>query len=320
MRTPYPIFWIEMMTLPSPQTADDKSVANWAQATLYALLISLFVLARFYYWFSIADRYAIFLYNHLGATPFDQVTRSRYWMAGLVAAGEVMILGILLNWAIGRIMMRHCREYHPPQWQHIWALCAPVLAIGILIITMTTNSPTLLFPDALASAAATLVGLALALMLGSLTAQKSYDLIWLAFDGVGLMPVLLLLRVVELPSRGISLPFSPYVTYPVAAGTVAIGGIWLIVMTGLRIWQHKQTPSAGALLATGLAHSYLLMPVAHHWLATPPDWRYISTSSNFFALNPVVQVVVFLTAATMALGATHIRCALETSHHGQNPA
>jgi len=40
-------------------------------ALLHAVPISLFVLGLFYYWFDVADRYAIFLYGHLGATPFD---------------------------------------------------------------------------------------------------------------------------------------------------------------------------------------------------------------------------------------------------------
>ena len=59
---------------------------EWRRAALHALPIAVFVLGLYGYWFGIADRYAVFLYEHLGATPFDAVTRSRYWMAGLVAA------------------------------------------------------------------------------------------------------------------------------------------------------------------------------------------------------------------------------------------
>ena len=44
-----------------------------------------------YYWFAVANRYVIFLHAHLDATPFDDVTRSRYWIAGLVASGIVMV-------------------------------------------------------------------------------------------------------------------------------------------------------------------------------------------------------------------------------------
>ena len=52
----------------------------------HALPISMFILGLFCYWFAIAERYVTFLYGHLGATPFDDVTNSRYWMAVMVVA------------------------------------------------------------------------------------------------------------------------------------------------------------------------------------------------------------------------------------------
>jgi hypothetical protein len=303
----------------APPSGHNRPPTHWVRAALVALPISLFILARFYGWFAVADRYAIFLYNHLGARPFDPVTRSRYWMAGLVAAGEVMVLYTVAHWCIGQIAALRDREVSPPTWWRVWTLCAPVLAVGILIITMTANSPTLPLPDALASVAATLAGLALALLPGEWAAQQPCDLAWLAADGAGLMPVLLLLRVVELPGRGLSLPFTPEMVIPIAIGAVAAGAIWLAIVTGLRLWRHRPTPGAGALLATGLALSYLLMPVVHHWLATPPGWRYITTASNFFALSPLVQAAAFLVAGAMALGITHLRCALESRCAGTRP-
>jgi len=62
---------------------------------LHALLIRGGVLALFYYWFVVANRYVIFLYMHLDATPFDERTRSRYWMAGLVATGHRLFLPVV---------------------------------------------------------------------------------------------------------------------------------------------------------------------------------------------------------------------------------
>ncbi|MCP4422626.1 MAG: hypothetical protein GY805_38945, partial [Chloroflexi bacterium] len=65
-------------------------------ALLHALPVSGLILILFYYWFAIADRYIIFLYNHdMGpvvpdTSPFSRVTASRYWMAALVASGGVM--------------------------------------------------------------------------------------------------------------------------------------------------------------------------------------------------------------------------------------
>ena len=63
----------------------------------HALPISLFILGLFCYWFAMADRYVTFLYGHLGAIPFDDVTNSRYWMAGLVASGAVMVVADFLT-------------------------------------------------------------------------------------------------------------------------------------------------------------------------------------------------------------------------------
>jgi len=69
-------------------------------ALAHAVTITLFIFALFYKWFAVDDRYAVFLYNHLNATPFDEVTSSRYWMSGLVVSGAVMVLYIAANWLL----------------------------------------------------------------------------------------------------------------------------------------------------------------------------------------------------------------------------
>ena len=274
--------------------------AGWKSALWHAMPVSLFVLGLFYYWFAVADRYAIFLYEHLGATPFDAVTGSRYWMSGLVASGMVMVAYTLINWLLGRSRP----TYRPPRWWQVWALCVPPLAVGIPLITMTANHPTLPPGYAAACVGATLVGSALALAPGSWAAQQPVDLGWLIFDGAGLMPVFMLLRAVELPARGlVSVP----VAYLFALGGMLAAALWFGMMTGLRRWRHKSQPSAGSLLAAGLGLSYLLLPVVHHFGATPPDYRYISTASNFFAFNLWLQLVVLLVAALLAMGITQLR-------------
>lgn len=280
------------------------SLIEWKPALLHAVPISLFILSLFYYWFAAADRHAIFLYGHLGATPFDDVTSSRYWMSGLVASGAVMAMYTLANWLLGRVAASRRRVYCPPAWWRVWALCAAPLVVGIPAITMTLNSPTLPLSNGTACVVAALTGLALALAPGSLAAQRPFDLGWLMLDGVGLMPSLLLLRAIELPSRGL-------VSVPVAClaalgGTLA-GVVWLGVMTGLRAWRHKSPSSAGTLFVAGLCLSYLLMPLVHHLLFVPSEYRYISTLSNFFAFNIGVQFMAFFVAATLAIGVTRLR-------------
>lgn len=51
--------------------------ADWWRAALHATPVAVLVLGLFYHWFAVADRYAVFLYDHLGATPFDAITSSR---------------------------------------------------------------------------------------------------------------------------------------------------------------------------------------------------------------------------------------------------
>jgi hypothetical protein len=57
----------------------------------------------------------------------------------------------------------------------------------------------------------------------------------------------------------------------------------------------------------GLSESYLLLPLAHHLLATPLAYRYISTASNFFAFNLGLQILVFGVATGLAVVAVWLR-------------
>ena len=283
-----------------------KRPGTWGAAVLtglphllFALPVTLTILGLFYYWFAVADRYVIFLYGHLGATPFDAVTSGRYWMSGLVACGAVMVVYMAANWLLGRVTAWRGRDYRPPLWWQVWALCVPPLVVGLPIITMTLDWPTLPFPNAAACVTTTLIGLALALAPGAWAARRPLDLVWLVLNGLGLMPSLLLLRAIELPGRGL---VSAPTAYLVALGGTFAGAAWLVVMTGLRRWRRRPHPGAGAVFVAGLCLSYLLMPLVHHLLFTPSAYRYISAASNFFAFNVGVQLLAFSVAAMLAIG------------------
>jgi hypothetical protein len=289
---------------------------NWRLPLLEATLISIFILGLFYYWYGLANRYIVFLYGHTAAgipqaQPFDEMTSSRYWMSGLVAAGAVMALYTATNWLRGRVAAWRKKRFVPSTWWQVWVLGAIPISIGIPAITMTMNSPTL--PPALAAAcaAATLLGLAVALLPGKWAAERPLDLIWLVADGVELMPALLLLRAVELPGRGLSVSYSA--AWLLAIGGLLAGSAWLAGMSMLRLWRRKETPGAGALLLAGLGLSYVLMPLAHYLLTTPPAYRYISTASNFFAFNLGIQFLAAIVATGLAVGVTHGRRRLRRS-------
>lgn len=283
---------------------------RWRRAAPEGIVITLFILGLLYYWYAVADRYAIFLYGHTtvgitNAQPFDDVTVSRYWMAGLVATGAVMVLYITANWLWGRVAARRNRTFVPADWRRVWALCAAPLGVGIPAITMTVNWPTLPAGLALQCVVATLVGLAIALLPGRWAAERPLDLLWLAMDGVGLVPVLLLLHAVELPARGISM--SQTTAWLVSGGSVVFGLIWLGGMTLLRCWRRKAMPGVAALFLSGIGLSYVWLPLVHHLLGTPPAWRYISTASNFFAFNFGLQLLALVVAGGLAVGATTAR-------------
>lgn len=291
-------------TYNSRQVPAARRAHEWLRVLLYAILISAVVLGLFYYWFVTANRHIIFLYGHLGAAPFDDMTNGRYWMSGLVASGGVMIGWLLWHWFTGRLVALRYRRYDPPVWWQVWLLCLPPLAVGIPLITMSGNHPTLPLPLAASCAAVTLVGLAFALWPGAIIAQRPAACGWLGLYGLGLMPLLLLLRSVELPARGLSTTTNAWLA---AGGSLVGSWCWLALVSFLhtrRASPVNSAPpvnSASQLLAAGICVSYLVLPLFHHLFFTPPDYRYITTSGNFFAFNPVVQIASFAAACATAV-------------------
>jgi hypothetical protein len=274
---------------------------------LYVSVIVAFLLGLYTYWFVIANRYLIFLYGHLGATPFDARTSSRYWMAGLIATGLLAVLYTLLHWFLGRMAGLRRRLYAPPSWQQLWLCAALPLAAGILLITMTQNRPTLPLSLAAALVAATLGGLALALWPAAWAAQKPAELTWLVLLGAGLMPTLLLLRAVELPSQGL---VAGHYAYTIALGGSLVGWLWLLFAIWLRRRRRMPEMDWRAICWMGVGLSYLLMPLVHYLLFTPPAYRYLTASTNFFAFDWRMQGMVLLAAVLMAWFSTRTKRAL----------
>lgn len=252
----------------------------------------------FYTWFAVANLYLIFLYGHLEATPFDAITRSRYWMAGLVATGFVLVAYSALHWTLGRFAALRHRKHRPPDWWRIWLLCALPLGVGILWITMRLNWPTLPLGLALACVASALAGLALALAPASIVAQQPIRLIWTILYGLGVVPSLLLVRAVELTELTGAL-----VAYAVAVAAPLAGALWIALLRRVRVPRPTPVELAVAALCIG----YLLLPVAHYLLFTPPDYRYITASANFFAATWGVQLLTFGVAGGLVAWATGMR-------------
>lgn len=294
-----------MIRLPGEPGTSNR-LGLWRSALLHAFLMAALILGLFYYWFAVADRYIVFLYQHdMGplvpdTSPFSRVTSSRYWMAGLVASGEVAILYGVVNWLLGRIMPK----YHAPKWWRVWAICAALLLVGIPGITMTVNQPTLPASNAGQVTVITLLGLALALMPGRLAAECPGKLIWLSADGFGLALVLMNLIHLEELSRWLARGAIWWVR--MMAVSLAVGVGWLLIVTSLRFWRRQSGPGAMGGFVAGLYVAYLVMPVVHHLFGTD-GYYYISDSDNFFARSEELQAFTWIIAAGIALGVAWLR-------------
>jgi hypothetical protein len=279
---------------------------RWRSALLHALPVMALVLYLFYHWFAIADRHIVFLYYHdMGplypdTSPFSAVTSSRYWMSGLVASGSVMMLYAAASWLLGRL----AANYRSPAWWRVWALCAVPLLIGIPLITMTVNQPTLPLLNAAQTTLATLIGLALALMPGKMAAERPGDLVLLIFDGCALMLVLLNIIGIEEVDRWLANGRTWWL-WMMVVGSVS-GVVWLLIMTGLRAWWRTSIPSAAALFTAGLCVAYPLT-ILIHYVSFTDGYYYISDMDNFFARNIVLQIMTWLIIAALALGVTRLR-------------
>jgi len=282
-----------------------RAGGKWFFALLVALPVTIFILYLLYHWFGLADRNFIFLYYHdmsprvPDTSPFSAVTSSRYWMTGLVAAGYVLVFYTTVNWLIGRFFSK----YRPPEWWRIWLLCAVPLSVGIPIITMTVNEPTLPFFLAAKTTIVALVGLSLALIPGKPAARRPWYLFWLALDGSALMLVLIYSSSVENIAWWIEIGASQYLAFMVIGIGVAIVG--LVILGWLRRRFHQDMSGAAEILIGGACIAYVFMPLVHHVLAT--EFTYISSEDNFFAQNGFIQIGVWIFTSAVAFGITQIR-------------
>ncbi|MBN1218591.1 MAG: hypothetical protein JXM69_06675 [Anaerolineae bacterium] len=278
----------------------------WRLALIYALPMVTVILGLFYYWFALADRYFVFLYYHdMGplypdTSPFSAVTSSRYWMAGLVASGVMLVLYVLANLILGRLTS----SYQAPGWQRIWLMSVIPLVVGIPLITMTVNQPTLPAWNAAQVTLVTLIGLALALLPGEMAARRPVHLGLLVVDGFGLMMLLLNTAALEETPRWLASGRTVYF-WMMGLGLMMGVGL-LLVMTGVHIWWRTFIPKASEVFVAGLCVAYLLMPLLHHVCFTD-GYYYLTDQDNFLARNMVFQVTVWLLAAAMAAGVTRLR-------------
>lgn len=219
-------------------------------------------------------------------------------MAGLVACGAVMVVRLVASFTLARLVA----NYRAPSWARVWAVSALPVGGGIVLITTTQNAPTLPLNLARTCALVALIGLAFALLPGVLAAENPRAFVWLALDGFGLIPTLTVVRGIEMADQS-SFIRAPLL-YAMALGSIVFGAVWLLGTSSARVWRRVAAPSARAILIAGICWSYLALPLAHHLFQTPAHFKYITTSTNFFAENLALQAVILVVAFLLAFGAS----------------
>jgi hypothetical protein len=279
--------------------------SEWRRALVHGLLVAATVLVLFCVWFGVRDRYIVFLYFHdMGprfpdTAPFSAVTASRYWMAGLVAAGIVMCLYVGACLLQGRLR----RGYRPPAWWHVWLVAAAPVAVGIPLVVMSVNVPRLPWLNAVQVTLAAIVGLGLAVAPAGLAARQPGRFFLLTVDGGAAAGVLFgaefVLRVLEMAQRG-------------AARPLAILGVWtagslLLLLAMSAVYARRPPPPPSRQLAiAGCCVAYLLLPAVHH-LGFTDGYYYITTADNFFADTWPLQIVAWVVTASVILAITWLR-------------
>lgn len=269
------------------------------RALVGAASVAVVVIALFTLWFVLLDRRFIFLYEHLGATPFDRSTASRYWMAGLVASGIVLI-GYA---AVGLVLRAAWQGYAPPDWRRIWGYALLAIAPLLLVVLLAFGTPSLPLLLALIVLLVLAAGLSLALYAATEIVLSPKTALWAWVDGFALGPVLLLLPLlVEFAFRRETttvLFFAPLL--PIA------GLAWLGVMTFIYRRFGQPYPATSVVMLAGYVSAYLLLPVVHYLISRPGYIRYISNSGNFFAGRLWLQIVTLFVAAAVVWGAGMLR-------------
>lgn len=252
------------------------------------------ILGLFVYWFGVADRYRIFLYFHdmgpiyLDTSPFSRVTRSRYWMAGLVADGVVLLIHTGVSRFALSLLGRRLRILDLiPGSGPIWVGALLPLLVGILLITMTLNQPTLPLRDATIVTVVTLAGLWVALLTSDYLIQNPPQILWLTLDGLGMAAILLGLGRMELAQRWLA--GGSVLWLLLSPAMVGSGILWLLLMKRINSQPYIPRRTPGQLILAGVCVTYLLLPLAHHILGSD-GYFYITDSDNFFASQLWIQL------------------------------
>lgn len=245
-------------------------------------LVILVSFSAYIYLFVFADRDVVFLTGQFSQDPFDSMTRGRYWMSGLVLGGMLTIIYLIIQGLFKGIIHSEIVSY-----KKVVGRALVPLNLGIVIIMMFFGDPAMTLPVALSAAFALSSGIFIGFSVADdLFANYRSTFIYLS-TGLGLVPILVLFRVLELPQRGI---LATNEAMLIALGVVLFGVGWLLLF--YRMFRNKR-PAWTHVLKGTLAAGYLGLPLLHYITATPEGIPYITSSDNFFADNMALRVTTW---------------------------
>jgi hypothetical protein len=155
--------------------------------------------------------------------------------------------------------------------------------------------------------AATIIGLALALLPGTPAATRPVRLLWDVADGLWVMLVLVTIAGLQNLPRWLATGGDRWVTLTTLMLVCAI--VWLLVVTVLRHVVGVPHSSGPTLLVAGASVAYLFLPLLHH-VAFTDGYFYVTNSNNFLADDCSYQLAAWLIAAGLVLGTSVMRSGL----------
>jgi hypothetical protein len=206
-------------------------------------------------------------------------------------------------------------------------LCALPLLIAVPAIVMTVNDPALPLALAAQVTAVTLVGLALAVWMGQLAAERPLAYGLTLIDGGALASLLVSLILFEQYPRWLAHGSTGYIYVHLVVVAAGIG--LLLAMTAVyTLWRRVPTPGALITLVAGLEIGYLFVPLCHYlfFCKDGGSWRdadyfsYVTSADNYFARNAWIQTGVWLAVALIAVGFNRLRVWLAGRRKGGDDA
>lgn len=269
-----------------------KSLQFQINKELYVSLIILILSTFSYlYLYVYADRKKVFLYEHLGLKPFDNITIGRYWMCGLVISSIFSIIFFVLQFIITKF-----KKTDILCWSKIIIYSSIPLFVVIVVTISLIGEPKISFFIAFSSFIALVFGMCIGFYIATQLITNFQKTILHLLISVGFVPFLILFRVIELPQKGI---LSVDYSITIILFSIVFSFFWFMIINFLF---KKHSFSYIDIIIGVLFFGYLCLPLIHYIFATPKGIPYITSSDNFFPDNFLLKLLNWLFLLILVYG------------------